>query len=297
MNQSFKGIPVRFFEKLNRTSCDIYLRLSDEKFVKIVNHGDNITSDTLSNYQNKNITDFYVTEEAFNEWGAELVPLSSPPNEGQKLPDHKELNSILTGIGVNQLTCSEVGKIYEKLNSDLSKNQKIASLLKNMVFNRKRFIYDHSYLTGVIAVELAKKSDWGVGATKEKMTLAALMHDLKLNEDLATLADTNNLSHNVTIPIKEAHLKHGELMGLELKHEQGIPDDVVKIVKDHHNLLNPHLTRLTMVFIVSHEFVNRMYNYQLNSQMAPQALKDVKAFFQGSDFSKYVEQLEAIVNK
>lgn len=297
MQEGFKGVPLKFFERLEKTSCDIYLRINDEKFVKIVNTGDQINKDTLTNYQNKNITDFYVTEEAYSKWGNDLTPMSDVPRDKNQLPTHKELNSLLTGIGVNQLTCLEVGKTYEKLIGDISKNPKLSQLLNGMVFNKKRFIYDHSYLTGVVAVELAKKSDWGVGATREKMTLASLMHDLKLDEDLATLADQNNLSNDVNIPIKMAHAKHSEEMSLKLMHEENIPDDVIKIVKDHHNLLAPHLTRLTMVFIVAHEFVLAMYKYQLNPKMAPNAFKDIATFFQGSDFFKYVEQLEGIVNK
>lgn len=297
MEQSFKSIPLKFFHRLENTKCDIYLRLGDEKFVKIVNTGDVVTQDILKNFENKNIAYFYVTEDAFDNIGKELTPLSEAPKSKLKLPDHGELNQLLTSFGVNQLTCSEVSKTYEKILHDTSRYDKISTLLNEMVYSKKRFVYDHSYLVGVISVELAKKSDWGVGATKEKMTMAALMHDLRLPEDLATMADINELSPNVTISVRQAHLKHAEMMAIELQHEPTIPDDVLKIVKDHHNLLNPHLSRLTMVFIVAHEFVTRMYNYQLTTAMAQQALKDVKNFFQGSDFDKYVEQLESIINK
>jgi len=297
MDQSFKSIPLKFFHRLENTKCDIYLRLSEEKYVKIVNTGDIVSDDVLKNFENKNIAYFYVTKDAFTQIGQELTPLSEPPKSKVVLPDHGELNQLLTSFGVNQLTCSEVSKTYEKILTDTSKYEKISSLLGSMVYSKKRFIYDHSYLVGVISVELAKKSDWGVGATKEKMTMAALMHDLRLPEDLATMADTNELSPNVTISVRQAHLKHADMIAQELQHEPSIPDDVVKIVKDHHNLLNPHLSRLSMVFIVAHEFVTRMYNYQLTSAMAQQALRDVKTFFQGSDFDKYVEQLESIINQ
>ena len=52
------------------------------------------------------------------------------------------------------------------------------------------------------------------------------------------------------------------------------------------------------VFIVAHEFVIKLYNYQLNPAMTSLALKDVEDFFKDKDtnFIKYVEALVVILN-
>jgi hypothetical protein len=171
-----------------------------------------------------------------------------------------------------------------------------------MVYSKNRFIYDHSYLTGVISVEIAKKFEWGVISLKEKMTLAALMHDLKMPEDFATIADNNELNDKVSNLVKEAHYQHGEIMGVELMEEMSISADIVSIVKSHHQILNPNLTPLAIVFIVAHEFVIRFYNYQLNPAMIKMALKDTENFFKDKDrdkdkkFKKYLDALAFIIN-
>ena len=298
MEQSFKSLPVKFFYQIDNTLCDIYLRLNNEKFVKIVSTGDAITNDILKNFESKNVTSFYVKRADFEQIGMQLLPHSAAPDEKGALPDNKELNGLLNSIGINQFTCSEVSKTYEKIICDTGVNENIPKLLKEMIYSKKRFIYDHSYRTGVISVELAKKFDWGVTSIKEKLTIAALMHDLKMPEEIASIADCNDLNNNVSSKVKKAHFQHGEIMALELKEEMSISTDIVNIVKNHHQYLNPNLAQLTLVFIVAHEFVIRLYNYQLNPVMTSLALKDVEEFFKDKDtkFIKYVEALVLILN-
>lgn len=295
MNNTFTSLPLKFFYRYDRSLCDIYLKLNNEKFIKIVNSGDLISGDILAKFENKNITSFYVLTSDFELIGMELTPYSSAPEIETHLPDNKELNHLLSSLGISQFTCTEVAKIYEKIVSDVAQNGHVANLLKQVMFNKKRFTYDHSYLTGVIAVELSKKFDWSLTSVKEKLMISAIMHDLKMPEDLAGISDINTLSENVTINVKQAHLKHADLMAKELNDEPTIVNDVVKIVKEHHSLTNPHLSQLTMVFIVAHEFVLRLYNYQLNAMKSPQAFRDVELFFQGSPYEKYVHELASIV--
>ena len=282
METTFKSLPLKFFYCYKNTLCDVYLRLGEEKFVKIVNSGDSITDDVLKNFENKNINSFYVLSSDFNLFGSELTPLSTAPVVKDILPDHKELNNLLCSLGINLFTCSEVSKTYEKFLSDLSSNKHVSKLLKQMINNKKRFTYDHSYLAGIIAIELAKKFDWSISAVKDKLMIAAIMHDLRMPEDLVSIADSNNLNDSVAYNILQAHLKHSELMAQDLSIENKVSQDVIKIIKDHHNLSSVSLTPITMVFIVAHEFVIRLYNYQLNPEMGLQALKDIEFFFKGT---------------
>ncbi len=295
MEMTFKSLPLKFFYSYENTLCDVYLRLGDEKFVKIVNSGDSITNDVLRNFENKNITSFYVLKKDFDQFGMELVPHSAAPVVKDILPDHKELNALLGSLGINLFTCSEVSKTYEKFLSDISTNKHISNLLKQMIFNKKRFTYDHSYLAGIISIELAKKFEWSLTSVKEKLMIAAIMHDLRMPEDIVSIADSNNLSDSVAYNILRAHLKHSELMAEDLSKEDKVAQDVINIIKDHHNLSSVNLTPLTMVFIVAHEFVIKLYNYQLNPEMGPQALRDIEVFFKGSVFEKYVIELSKII--
>lgn len=294
--EKFCSIPIQFFEKLETSSCDVYLRLGDEKYVKIVNKGDPITKETLDSFHNKNIKSFYVTDEEFKRWSNELLPLSGSKSD-ENLPDNKNLNLFLNSVGISHLTCVEVERTYKQILTNFIHSKNIHSLLRGMINNRKRFLYDHSYLVGVISIEIANRCDWGVSGTKEKLVMAALLHDLKLDEDLATMADRNDLNENVSIPIRSAFIKHGELMAKELSDEKDIPDDVIKIVKGHHSISNPHPTILTAIFVVAHEFVTRLYNYQLNPEMVKQSIKDTQDFFRGTVFEKYGLELEKAVNK
>ena len=298
MEQSFKSLPVKFFYHLENPICDIYLRLSQDKYVKIVSHGDRITSDILKNFENKNVDCFYVKSADFEQVGLQLIPFSKAPTDKGHVPDHKELNELLNTLGINHFTCAEISRTYQKIIHDTMVNGGISRLLQGMIYSKNRFVYDHSYLTGVISVEIADKFEWRITSIKEKLTLAALMHDLKMPEDLASIADSNDLNDNVSNLIKDAHFHHGEIMGLELMNEMSINGDIVNIVKNHHQFLNPNLPPLAMVFMVAHEFVIRFYNYQLNPAMMKMALKDTESFFNNKDkkFKKYLEALIVIIN-
>lgn len=293
----FKDISLEMLKKSDESICDIYVRINDEKFLKILHLGDKIHKDIFKKYEHKDDSVLYVTDNDFEKHKEDLQKFSSALIEGELLPNNEGLNQILSSMGISQNICFEVGKSYSKIVESQTLNKKITKLLMNSFQTNKRFVYDHSYLCAVISSAMAKKADWGTKQALEKLCVSSLLHDLCLDEDIASMADRNDLNTTVSQVIINSYLEHGELMGKLIEEKTDIPIEVASIIREHHVIQNPNISQMTSCFIIAHEFVLSLYNYQFRPEYFSQAIESLFKHFPTGPLNKQCIILKEVLAK
>ncbi|MBT3584555.1 MAG: response regulator, partial [Halobacteriovoraceae bacterium] len=69
---TYKRVRIYYFWRFNKCLCDIYLKLSDTKYVKIINKNDTYGRDTISKYVDKKQQYLYVEEESYESFSATI---------------------------------------------------------------------------------------------------------------------------------------------------------------------------------------------------------------------------------
>src|SRR3989339_302068 len=65
-NTAFKKIRYIYFLRFNKVLCDIYIKLSKDKFVKFINSGDEYSKENIKRYLRPGEQFLYITESDYN---------------------------------------------------------------------------------------------------------------------------------------------------------------------------------------------------------------------------------------
>ena len=72
----YRNVPIVGFYRYNKVLCDTFIKLSDNKFVKIQKAGANYSRDDLDKYRFKGIKQLYIKNEDFQKYGVSFTNLS-----------------------------------------------------------------------------------------------------------------------------------------------------------------------------------------------------------------------------
>lgn len=303
--------------RVSPLKSDIYIRLSDEKFVKLFQSGDEFDQNDLARYyEEKHVEYMYLrrteTSEFIQKFTSELDELIKKPDlkpeEAIETAEmtQEALQELVHRVGFN----AEVQTLAKK-NVELSLkaigNQPKLSALINKVIKDGNYLSQHSTLLSHMACCVAKEMDWGSEATFSKLVLASFMHDISLSHP--ELAKINSLAEleqkKGEFPeeaVKSYHL-HPAKSADVVRAFQEIPPDVDLIVLQHHErpsgggfprgLAHNYIAPLSAVFIVAHELTQEILAMKDKFSL-PNFITDRKKFFNQGNFKKVMAALEKI---
>jgi HD-GYP domain-containing protein (c-di-GMP phosphodiesterase class II) len=196
--EAYTSVRTVFFNKFDKSPCDLYLRLSDDKYVKVLNQNDELTSTFIGKYVSKKIFEFYLTNEDFKTHQDSLFDFHSNAKEilvqGKKvqLPEHEGMNEMMKELGVDEKQTKQINNISTQIVTDLNTgSHEFSSIISKFTTSSKRFLYDHSYLTALISCLIASKNEWGSTPNKEKLCMASILHEIGDEEQLKLSLDEN----------------------------------------------------------------------------------------------------------
>jgi putative nucleotidyltransferase with HDIG domain len=164
------------------------------------------------------------------------------------------------------------------------------------------FLYNHSFLTSVIALEVGRKFTWMTAENKEKIYLGAVLHDLghKRKENAlkegATLQEINKLPSED----REDILNHPTKFANHLAQVESLHIDIIKIVKDHHGIhaenafpraVSPNEINLVFaLFVLSHEFCMALYKVSFDQTEIHSILEELNQQFYKGNYKKILHE-------
>jgi response regulator RpfG family c-di-GMP phosphodiesterase len=238
---SFCKIHVDEFTSASTLPSDIYVRLTDNKFIKVAREGAEIHLQRIQTYKDKRVEYFYVLVKDFHKYAGFALRLaraamnSKKISREQKLKLYKHTNEILvTQLFVGALNAQEMEFAQNIISNTLNvigDEPEVFDLVMLLQSNSNE-VYAHSVGISVLACVVAKKLGWSSQQTLLKLSLGGIFHDIGKKElSPALLHKSRREMTPNEIALYESHPQRGrDILGTI----PGFPADVVQIAFQHH---------------------------------------------------------------
>lgn len=238
---SFCKIHVDEFTSASTLPSDLYIRLNDNKFVKVGREGADIQVRRIQTYKEKKVEYFYVHNKDFQKYAgftlrlARAAAASQKITRAQKLKLFKHTSEImLNRIFINQIEKEDVefsqNVIHNTLNL-MGDEPELFDLLC-LLQTHSDSTYAHSVAVSVYSCLIAKKAGWSSQQTLLKLSLGGLFHDIGKKEiPQSLLGKSRREMKPEEVTLYESHAQRGKAI---LESFAGFPSDVSQIAFQHH---------------------------------------------------------------
>ena len=245
-DESMLEVPLDDFVFTPKSFFNVFIKLSQDKFIKILNAGDPINEEFINKYKSKNIQGLFLKVEEHSKYlklshaHAQNSILSEKKDDAQKISalsnqiEATALNMTQLGVSTENVAiakgCVENSRnlINQMMMLSKKKNQNSYDLIKKIM------IHDHATSVSMLAGIIARNMDIRFPKTVQIIGLAALVHDIGLGTTLKeSMKDSFTPEENIK------YMKHSKT-GADYLRKSGLFEEVVcQIVEYHHEQENP----------------------------------------------------------
>jgi response regulator RpfG family c-di-GMP phosphodiesterase len=234
---------------IGKLPCDLYVNLSDQKYVKCLNKNELFTKIDRDKYLERKISKLYALRGAdesellkiVNESLAKSIDCKQKSTEDRMIEIHTQLTSLLKIYGISDELVSLSKNSIQNTVVGLLKNEKIYIFWEKIdlfgEYPSKLFTLQ-SILCGIIT----KKLSWCTESTLEKLVMASFFQDLTLDSiKLMMIIDYSDfLLQKDSLSSKEIdnYLNHPFRAKDIMLKVKDLPIDVDKIVLEQHEMPN-----------------------------------------------------------
>lgn len=316
-NSGYSHIHLGLLSKYSYVSEEIFLKISDDKFIKIKNSGDSSTEE-IKKYVDKGNLKFYMNktdfvgfmERAISEQSRKLLTSPAEVSEVEICGETLEIlqdSLIQLGLTTDQLLLinTTIETCLDILGSEPALKEQLKVFLKG-----KGYFVSHSLTAAHICFLLANKLGMGQDSIVNKLLYSALLHDITLPEsELCQIYDIEDpVFLGLDLNSRKRIKSHAADCVAILESSDKIPGDVLTIIKEHHELPNgmgfPRGSTETNIFGLSLIFIAalRMADHIFHHGHGPKSLdmllcKLTDQGFQQGHCEKIYNEIEKIVKK
>ncbi len=294
--EEYLPVSVHILSLMDKLPADIYIRMSDNKFIKCIKQNEQFDSKDKEKYLQKSMAVLYIKKEEQNQSINEIVI-----NTVQKIMDRRnmpladkmniaysQLMNLISFSGMTPELAVAAQLNIEQSVFFLSKSSLVTDFWKemNLLGEYPAMLYTlHSMLSSLVV----KKLHWNSNATMYKLTLSAFLKDISLDSialiEICDFKEFQEKESKFTSQEISRYREHPHKVVEILGTFKEIPPDVDRVLFEQHEMpdgtgfprkLNANqLGPLTCVFI-------------LTGIWARHILSEKKAF----DIKKFVKYLE-----
>lgn len=268
----FIPIGVQFLFLMGKVPSDVYIRMSDNKFVKCINQSEEFTADDEQKYLEKSIEKLYVKrDEQKADFTAKVADaiLKIMNKRNLSLSDkisiaHTQLVDLIKFTGMTPELAETSKKLIQQAVTMITMSPTIADAWAemNLLGDYPSKLYT---LNAMLLSVIVKKLSWSSESTLYKLTLASFLQDLSLNSiPLMEISDYKEFLEKeqtfTKAEIKRYH-EHPQKCTEMLKQFRDTPADIDRILLEQHEmpdgagfprkLIASQLGQLTCTFIVA----------------------------------------------
>jgi len=262
---------------------DIYIRLSNVKYVKLFKTGTAFTQQDLEKYLvRKKVNYLYIktkeSQEFVNKFKLDLAAMVQAAQPGDKglLETSTEVHNLIRELSDRMgfdPAVQELARQHIHLTiKAIGQSPQLTSALAHSPLKGRNYISSHSVLLANMACSIATLMKWPSDTTFKKLVLASLFHDFIFQDpDLAkisTKADLEKARADLTEEQYQAIANHPRKCVEMIKELKEMPGEVDFLVLEHHErpdgsgfpsgLTALQITPLSAVFIVAHDLLDHM---------------------------------------
>lgn len=242
-DDKFTHIKIEDFFSGNAVLFDVYVKIKEKKYIKILHAGDAFDQSRINKYKERGVKYLNFA----NEDRIKYIKFSNFLNE--KIIKNKAVSTetkIKLTKNVVEKFCEEI-YLQDIKPTVLSQSTEIVQNIYNFIEKEKDLYkylrsyaemdptaYTHSYLVSLFSCLITKQFAWDSAITRETISLAAMMHDIgksKLSPELAALKPEK--MNDQQFKEYQSHVK----LGAEIVNSnKSINPTVAQIIMQHHEL-------------------------------------------------------------
>lgn len=191
--EKYVSLVLQKLLEFDTTPCDIYVKLNEGKYVKILKADDFFDVDQLLSYLNKGAKAFYIKVAEEARWQRAVadrqIEKLKPENinmeilhEQEILDSFKVFREQAVMLGMEKKTAKLVKSAQENIIKRLKTNSLSFGIVARLA-RKNNNLSSLSFLTSVIVCSSAIKMSWSSRASLEAFILAGLFHDVTITSD------------------------------------------------------------------------------------------------------------------
>ncbi|OIQ20796.1 MAG: hypothetical protein BM556_02300 [Bacteriovorax sp. MedPE-SWde] len=278
-NSKYCHVSINLLLKYGCKSEDVFIKLSEEKYIKIKNAEED-SLDEIMKYQEKGNDRFYMLRESFLPFMDSIIinhnnKLLGTPAKISHIDicgDSLEImqdSLIQLGLTSDQLLLinTTIETCIDILDSEKSLKDHIQVFLKG-----RGYFISHSMTAAHISYLLATKLGMGQDSIINKLLYAAILHDILLpNSEVCKIYNIGGDEYSALDSISKKLVKeHATECSKMLSNSDKVPSDVLTIIREHHELPNgegfprgvseSNIFGLSLIFIASLHIADHLYH-------------------------------------
>lgn len=307
----FKRIKIKRFYNFQKVCCDVYIQLSAKKYIKLINGNDSYEKDFIEKYEGRGKKYLFIENENYESFQQQfghlvLDKLEMAQNMSPEVRAMAELAAFnhtldfAKDFGITANTANKVKKSVESNLKTLKKLPKLDSLLSR-IMKGGDYISEHSLLISYIAGQICMATSWGNSQALEKLSMAALLHDISLPSN--KLAKVHSLKQAKEMELEESEIEvirnHPGEAAKIISEGENIFADVDTIVIQHHEQPDQSgfprglgalsISPLSCIFILASEFAEEIYGKSASSIDMEEIKQRFQEKFNKGNFKKPLE--------
>lgn len=315
--------PINYFYLMTLSPCDVYIKLAKktgDEYVKRLNFAENFTKESLKKYEDLGLKEFFILKEERELFMNGLLTQSlrnlrqphTIVEAVEKTGDSFVISSdLIKTLGITTTCVAMVDQTVHQIRTQITKTDKLGSLLKKLLDNRLSYSYRRSYLICLMSYTLLPKMEWGSQEQQsimlDKISMVSFFHDIYLeDEKLLKIMDAEQMKKAMLTPReRDAVLNHANKAALLAQTYPRLPQGVDIIIKQHHGVSNgvgfpealtAGISPMAIFFVVVEDFVTQILEHNdLNNFAA--ILTHLKLRYQLPTYRKIVTEIESMLTK
>ena len=315
LSKNYYPIPVKLFHKIPSTHFDIYIKLTEKKFLKVFKKSDILTPGDIDHYLDKEIDDFFLTAEDFLQASGNFIKQVSDVLKEQELDSktmkalakfsHNAVCTMVKDLGIKPQIIQIANEGIQALEKMQIQEQNIKEHFNN-IMKGQDYMSEHTLMLVFLSCAIANEANWGSQFSANKLTIAAFFHDIAAHDDLlpASLLMSDDDPRNIKAlapNILRQLLNHSHKSAEIVSQLPDVSPEVDQIIKLHHEnydgtgypagLPAKKIFPLAVIMIVAEEFINELYRNKMKSGTARLCIDAMDEKYKEGHFAKAVECL------
>jgi putative nucleotidyltransferase with HDIG domain len=240
-SQDFVPIPITEFVQGLLIQVDLFIRISDEKFILVGRAGQHSNIDQFRNYADREVTYLWVRKKEYYKIAHQSISLAGIVVNKKDFDDRQRTNVVTHAarsvfrqfdhLGFDIEAYNNSRQVTEAVVGMVESHRSLAELFDSLA-QFSDVLLAHSVAVSTTAVLIGQQMGFEKRATIEKLALGGLLHVIgKKALPLALINKPLTQMSSEEIQIYETH----SFKGMQMLQGLGIvPDDIVSIVYEHH---------------------------------------------------------------
>ena len=315
--EQYRKVRLSYFLRFNKVLCDVFIKLNEDKYLKVLRKDDIYTRDDLQKYRGKSVKFLYIESTQYDSFGSSLAStpyliedktLSSDLVEDAVINTLDIVHEMIAEVGVTEEVLNLVDYSVYQIENSLGDDKLLNRLLTNLK-ERKDYLLDHSYMMAYFSNSICSQMDWDSEEIKKKLAYASLLQDLTVAD--AELAYHYNLQTDevskYSEEVIEGYKKHPEEIAKLISIKDRIPLNVDEIILCHHErpegkgfpreLGHHRVSQLSAVFIISHVFVDELFRVNFDLTKIKKILDSMAETYDIGNYKKPFQGLLEVFKK